>query len=301
MPGSTRAGGEHPPVGGSVSDTSGRTRTTSAGRDGTAGCRREVVRPRGGDGRHRRATVAWLVMAPYSIRVVGDPVLRSGPPRSPTIDGRLAKLAEDMIATMYEAPGLGLAAPQVGVQKRLFVYDLAATGPRMLVNPAIAESDGEWAYEEGCLSVPGLSWEIVRPKQVHLTGIDLDGNEVVDRGRRARWPGCSSTSSTTSTACCCSSGSTPTPASRRCGRIRDLGIGPSVLADAEPRRGGLVLRLGELPPAPAHPRRLVFLGTPEASVVAAAGLVDAGSRRRARRVPARQAPGPGRRARAVAR
>jgi peptide deformylase len=116
-------------------------------------------------------------MAPYRIRVVGDPVLRQRAAEVTTIDGRLAKLADDMIVTMYEAPGVGLAAPQVGVEKRLFVYDIGE-GPRTLINPEIVESDGEWGYEEGCLSVPGLSWEIVRPKVVHLTGVDLDGNEV---------------------------------------------------------------------------------------------------------------------------
>jgi peptide deformylase len=116
-------------------------------------------------------------MAPYSIRVVGDPVLRQRSAEVTTIDGRLAKLAEDMVTTMYEAPGMGLAAPQVGVEKRLFVYDVGE-GPRTIVNPQIVESSGEWGYEEGCLSVPGLSWEIVRPKQVHLTGVDLDGNDV---------------------------------------------------------------------------------------------------------------------------
>jgi peptide deformylase len=72
---------------------------------------------------------------------------------------------------------VGLAAPQVGVQKRLFVYDVG-DGPQALINPMIDESDGEWGYVEGCLSVPGLSWEIVRPKQVHLVGVDLTGNEV---------------------------------------------------------------------------------------------------------------------------
>ena len=95
------------------------------------------------------------------------------------IDGRLAKLAEDMIATMYDAPGAGLAAPQVGVQKRVFVYDSHDdTGAHVIVNPTIVERRGEWAFEEGCLSVPGLSWEIVRSNEVHLTGYDLDGNEV---------------------------------------------------------------------------------------------------------------------------
>ena len=116
-------------------------------------------------------------MPPYSIRVVGDPVLRERAAEVTDIDGRLAKLAEDMLQTMYEAPGLGLAAPQVGVRKRLFVYDVGE-GPLVLVNPEIRESRGEWPYEEGCLSVPGLSWEIVRPKEVHIVGYDLDGNEV---------------------------------------------------------------------------------------------------------------------------
>ena len=96
-------------------------------------------------------------MAPYSIRVVGDPVLRQRAAEVSAIDGRLAKLAEDMIATMYDAPGVGLAAPQVGVEKRMFVYDVG-DGPFTIVNPEIVERDGEWAYEEGCLSVPGLSW-----------------------------------------------------------------------------------------------------------------------------------------------
>jgi peptide deformylase len=72
-----------------------------------------------------------------------------------------------------------LAAPQVGVQQRLFVYDLHDdAGPRALVNPEIVESDGEWTFEEGCLSVPGLAWEIVRPKTIHLKGYDIHGNEV---------------------------------------------------------------------------------------------------------------------------
>ena len=93
------------------------------------------------------------------------------------IDGRLVKLADDMVATMYDAPGMGLAAPQVGVEKRLFVYDVGE-GAKAIVNPVIVEGDGEWAFDEGCLSVPGLSWEIVRPKRIHLVGHDLAGNEV---------------------------------------------------------------------------------------------------------------------------
>lgn len=115
--------------------------------------------------------------APYEIRLIGDPVLRQRSGEVTDLNGSLARLAEDMVATMYDAPGLGLAAPQVGVQKRLFVYDIGE-GPLTIVNPEIRESRGEWAFEEGCLSIPGLSFELVRPKEVHLVGYDLDGNEL---------------------------------------------------------------------------------------------------------------------------
>src|SRR4051794_15101990 len=84
-----------------------------------------------------------------------------------------------MTGALYEANGLAVAAPQVGVLKRLFVYEMPEEdGPHAIINPVITESSGEWVYEEGCLSVPGLAWDIVRPKQVHVTGLDLDGNEV---------------------------------------------------------------------------------------------------------------------------
>jgi peptide deformylase len=113
------------------------------------------------------------------IRTYGDPVLRQKAALVTKVDGALVRLTEEMIQTMYDAPGLGLAAPQVGVQKRLFVYDLGdGGGPKVLVNPEIVESSGEWNYLEGCLSVPELSWDIVRPKEIHLRGFDLDGNEV---------------------------------------------------------------------------------------------------------------------------
>ena len=118
-------------------------------------------------------------MAPYEIRKVGDPVLRKRATEVSDIDAALKRLTDDMAVTMYEAPGVGLAAPQVGVQKRLFVYDLGdGAGAQTLINPEIVEFDGEYVFEEGCLSVPGLSWEIVRPDHVHVTGLDLDGNEV---------------------------------------------------------------------------------------------------------------------------
>jgi peptide deformylase len=117
--------------------------------------------------------------APHPIRIVGDPVLRQRLPEVTEFDDKLVRLAEEMITAMYDAPGVGLAANQIGVRKRVFVYDVQdGNGPFTVVNPEIVETDGEWAYEEGCLSVPGLAWEIVRPKTVHLVGYDLDGNEI---------------------------------------------------------------------------------------------------------------------------
>jgi peptide deformylase len=116
---------------------------------------------------------------PYSIRIVGDPVLRQRANEVTDIDGKLAAIVEGMTGALYEANGLAVAAPQVGVLKRVFVYDMhEGEGPKVVVNPVIAGSSGEWTYEEGCLSVPGLWWEILRPKEVHVTGVDLDGNDV---------------------------------------------------------------------------------------------------------------------------
>ena len=113
----------------------------------------------------------------HLIRIFGDPVLKTHAAAVTDIDGKLVRLADEMLQVMYDAPGLGLAAPQVGIQKQLFVYDVG-DGPHTLVNPRIAESSGEWVYEEGCLSIPGLYVEIARPKTVLLAGLDLDGNEL---------------------------------------------------------------------------------------------------------------------------
>jgi peptide deformylase len=117
-------------------------------------------------------------MTTFPIRQYGDPVLRQRTQEIDQIDGAVAKLAEDMLETMYStANGVGLAANQVGVQRRMFVYDVG-NGPVVVINPRIVESSGEWENEEGCLSVPRLSWPIVRPGSVHLVGLDLDGNEL---------------------------------------------------------------------------------------------------------------------------
>ena len=122
----------------------------------------------------------------YEIRTFGDPVLKAAAAEVTDIDGGIARLADEMLEVMYAAPGLGLAATQIGVQKQVFVYDLASADddadatpdPRVLLNPTIVEARGEWVYDEGCLSIPGLSVEIVRPREVLVRGVDLDGNEV---------------------------------------------------------------------------------------------------------------------------
>lgn len=116
-------------------------------------------------------------MSVLQIRQFGDPVLRQRTAEVREIDGNLVRLAEDMIETMYDAPGLGLAANQIGVSRRMFVFDVG-DGPGVVINPEIVESRGEWVFPEGCLSIPELRWDLVRPKEVHLKGISLEGEEL---------------------------------------------------------------------------------------------------------------------------
>ncbi len=116
-------------------------------------------------------------MALIPIRVFGDPVLRQPTVEVAEIDDALRRLCKDMLETMYDAPGVGLAANQIGVQRRFFVYDVG-DGPGVVINPQILERSGEWTYLEGCLSVPDLHFEIVRPHKVRLVGLDLEGNSI---------------------------------------------------------------------------------------------------------------------------
>ena len=97
--------------------------------------------------------------------------------RTNTRDSKLIKLTDEMFEVMYQAPGIGLAAPQIGVQKQLFVYDVDDE-PQVLINPKIVESSGEWVYDEGCLSIPGLYVEMLRPKLVLVEATNLDGNTI---------------------------------------------------------------------------------------------------------------------------
>jgi len=113
------------------------------------------------------------------IRTFGDPVLRQRATEVDKVDDALVRLVTDMFDTMYDAPGVGLAAPQVGVQKRVFVYDIeGGNAPGVVVNPTLSDHRGEWNHDEGCLSVPDLWWPVTRANEVHLSGWDLAGNEL---------------------------------------------------------------------------------------------------------------------------
>lgn len=115
----------------------------------------------------------------FAIRTFGDPVLKSQAAPVTDIDGKLVRLVDDMFATLAGSDnGVALAAPQIGVQKQIFVWDLGEDDRDVIFNPEVVESDGEWVYEEGCLSIPGLYVEIVRPKTVLVRGIDIDGNDI---------------------------------------------------------------------------------------------------------------------------
>jgi peptide deformylase len=112
------------------------------------------------------------------IRTFGDPVLRERAREVESWDETLARLADDMVETMHEAPGVGLAAPQVGRSIRLIVFDIGE-GSRALVNPVLSKLDGEQVGEEGCLSVPGLYFEVKRAMSVRADAMDVEGRPVV--------------------------------------------------------------------------------------------------------------------------
>jgi peptide deformylase len=114
------------------------------------------------------------------IRLLGDPILRQRAEEVEEIDDDLRQLAEEMFETMYTEEGIGLAAPQVGVSKRLFVMDVREdeAEPQAVVNPVILEQSGSERGEEGCLSLPGLIGTVERPAQVVIEGLDLDGKPL---------------------------------------------------------------------------------------------------------------------------
>lgn len=111
------------------------------------------------------------------IRLIGDPVLTQRSTEIENIDSKVVDLAQRMSHIMKANHGVGLAANQIGVLKRLFVFDVGY-GTTTVINPEITDSDGEWTFDEGCLSIPGLAFPLARPNSVHLTGLDLNGNSV---------------------------------------------------------------------------------------------------------------------------
>ncbi len=118
-------------------------------------------------------------MAILPIVRAGHPVLREKARRVRTIDSSIHKLIEDMWETMYDAPGVGLAAPQIGVALRVIVIDTHDHEPIALLNPEIVKRSGERRVDEGCLSVPGFRGEITRSVKVLAKGIDpRTGKEV---------------------------------------------------------------------------------------------------------------------------
>ena len=126
-------------------------------------------------------------MALRTIRIQGDPVLTKACREIPEITPKIADLIEDMIETMYEANGVGLAAPQVGILKRLVVIDVGE-GPIVMINPVILETSGEQTGDEGCLSLPGKAGLVTRPNYVKARAFDesmqeyeIEGTELLAR------------------------------------------------------------------------------------------------------------------------
>jgi peptide deformylase len=123
-------------------------------------------------------------MAVLSVRKYGDPVLRRRAEPVKGITPEIRRMVDDMIDTMYEEVGIGLAAPQVGISLRLMVVgDDEGRQARALVNPVIAERGGEVTAEEGCLSLPGIFAPVTRSEWVTLEAQDLDGKPVSIRAR----------------------------------------------------------------------------------------------------------------------
>ncbi len=127
-------------------------------------------------------------MALRNIREIGDPVLNKKCKEVTQISSRISELIDDMFDTMYEADGVGLAAPQVGILKRIVVIDVTGENPILLINPVIVETSGEQRGNEGCLSVPGKTGIVTRPNYVKVKAynekmepFELEGTELLAR------------------------------------------------------------------------------------------------------------------------
>ena len=120
-------------------------------------------------------------MAIRVIRTEEDPVLRKISKPVKEVTPKIITLIDDMLDTMYEAMGVGLAAPQVGILKRIVVIDVGE-GPIVLINPEILETSGEQTGDEGCLSVPGMAGQVTRPNYVKVKALDINMEEVIYEG-----------------------------------------------------------------------------------------------------------------------
>ena len=112
------------------------------------------------------------------LRFFGDQVLRRVSAEVADLNGDIVELGQRMLVTMEHGDGIGLAGPQVGRAVRIFTHGLAEQAPPVLINPVIVESRGEWVYQEGCLSIPGLYFDVVRPKEIHLKAWTIEGVEI---------------------------------------------------------------------------------------------------------------------------
>lgn len=120
-------------------------------------------------------------MALRTIRIQGDPVLEKKCKEITEITPKIEELIEDMLDTMYEANGVGLAAPQVGILKRVVVIDIGE-GPVIMINPEILETSGEQTGDEGCLSLPGKAGQVTRPNYVKARAFDENMEEYIIEG-----------------------------------------------------------------------------------------------------------------------
>lgn len=127
-------------------------------------------------------------MAIRNIRIMGDPILEKVCKEVKEVTPRTQELIDDMLETMYDANGVGLAAPQVGVLKRIVVIDVTGEDPIVLINPRILETSGEQTGGEGCLSLPGKSGTVTRPNYVKVKAYDrnmkpfeMEGTELLAR------------------------------------------------------------------------------------------------------------------------
>lgn len=127
-------------------------------------------------------------MAIRNIREIGDPVLNKSCKTVTEITERTRQLIDDMFETMYDADGVGLAAPQVGILKRIVVVDVTGEDPILLINPVIMETSGEQTGNEGCLSVPGKTGVVTRPNYVkvrayneNMAPFEIEGTELLAR------------------------------------------------------------------------------------------------------------------------